>query len=63
MGRPAVARDAELAVRMHGRKAPAACKGNSHAWRYSAEANRPSARVEGVLRGMKALVEQVKGDK
>ena len=51
--------------RMHGRKAPGAPKGNSHALRhgrYSAEAICRTAGTGGVVAHMKALAEQVEGD-
>jgi hypothetical protein len=51
--------------RMHGGKAPGAPKGNSHALRhgrYSAEAIAERRGLGALLRGMKALAEQVEGD-
>jgi hypothetical protein len=51
--------------RMHGGKAPGAPKGNSHALRhgrYSAEAIAERRELGALLRGMKALAEQVEGD-
>ena len=51
--------------RMHGGKAPGAPKGNSHALtlgRYSTEAIAERRELGALLRGMKALAEQVEGD-
>jgi hypothetical protein len=50
---------------MHSGKAPGAPKGNSHALRhgrYSAEAIAERRELGALLRGMKALAEQVEGD-